>query len=505
MHSLQLNGQTFQWIFLRAEVRFPILGIDFLRHFDLLVDVAKEQLIPRLSLRPAAPPPPRRPELYATCGTASSIAPPAAASSPPPSHSPPSWADILAEFPSVTKSFADSSPPTHGVEHQIITEGRPATAKFRRLDAAKLAAAKEEFNKMLAAGIIRRSSSQWSSPLHMVRKKDSGWRPCGDYRRLNIITKEDKYPLPNMGDLSSRLDGCHIFSKLDLQKGYLQVPVADRDIPKTAIITPFGLFEFLRLPFGLRNAEMTFQRLMDNVFFYLPCVFIYLDDLLIASRTEEEHREALREVLRRLAANGLLLNVEKCELGQRSVNFLGHVVSAAGVAPLPDRVAAICTFPRPQTVEQLQAFLGLLNFYRRFVPAAAQILRPLTDALGGGPRGKAAVTWSEEMSAAFQAARESLADTALLDHPAAAAELALVTDASASHVGAVLQQRRRGQSWRPIGFYSKKLSQAEAKYSAFDRELLAVYSAIIHFQHLVEGRNFAVFTDHKPLVGAVAR
>jgi Reverse transcriptase (RNA-dependent DNA polymerase)/RNase H-like domain found in reverse transcriptase len=263
-------------------------------------------------------------------------------------------------------------------------------------------------------------------------------------------------PLPNMGDLSSRLDGCRIFSKLDLQKGYLQVPVTAKDIPKTAIITPFGLFEFLRMPFGLRNTSMTFQRLMDNVFFDLPCVFIYLDDLLIASRTEEEHREALREVLRRLAANGLLLNVEKCELGQRSVNFLGHVVSAASVTPLQDRVAAIRTFQQPQTVEQLQAFLGLLNFYRRFLPAAAQILQLLTDALGGGPRGKVAVTWNEEMTAAFQAARESLADTALLDHPAAA-ELALVTDASASHVGAVLQQRRRGQSWRPIGFYSKKL------------------------------------------------
>jgi RNase H-like domain found in reverse transcriptase len=191
--------------------------------------------------------------------------------------------------------------------------------------------------------------------------------------------------------------------------------------------------------------------------------------------------------------------------GQRSFNFLGHVVSAACVAPLPDRVAAICAFPRPQTVEQLQAFLGFLNFYPRFVPAAAQILRPLMDTLGGGPRGKAVVTWNEERTAAFQAARESLADTALLDHPAAAAELVLVTDASASHVGAVLQQRQRGQSWRPIGFYSKKLSQAEAKYSAFDRELLAVYSAIIHFQHLVEGQNFAVLTDHKPLIGVVAR
>jgi Reverse transcriptase (RNA-dependent DNA polymerase) len=180
--------------------------------------------------------------------------------------------------------------PAHGVEHHIETTGRPATAKFRRLDATKLAAAKAEFHKMLAAGIVRRSSSQWSSPLHMVRKKDGGWRPCGDNRRLNLATKDDRYPLPNIGDLTSRLDGCSFFTKLDLQKGYLQVPVTAADIAKTAIITPFGLFEFNRMPFGLRNAGMTFQRLMDKIFFDLPCVFIYLDDLLIASRTAEDHR-----------------------------------------------------------------------------------------------------------------------------------------------------------------------------------------------------------------------
>jgi hypothetical protein len=223
--------------------------------------------------------------------------------------------------------------------------------KFRRLDNSKLAAAKEEFNKMLQAGIIRRSSSQWSSPLHMVRKKDGGWRPCGDYRRLNLVTKEDKYPLPNMGDLSGRLDGCMIFSKLDLRKGYLQVPVAAADIAKTAITTPFGLFEFTRMPFGLRNAGMTFQRLMDNIFFDLPAVFGYLDDLLIGSRSAAEHRRHLREVLDRLQANGLILNTEKCEWGLKKVDFLGHTVSAAGIAPLPDRVAAIREFSPPQTVE----------------------------------------------------------------------------------------------------------------------------------------------------------
>jgi cleavage and polyadenylation specificity factor subunit 1 len=143
---------------------------------------------------------------------------------------------------------------------------------------------------MLDAGIIRRSASAWSSPLHMVAKKDGSWRPCGDFRLLNVLTSEDKYPLPNMADLSSRLDGCTVFSKLDLQKGYLQVPVAATDVCKTAIITPFGLFEFLRMPFGLKNASMTFQRMMDRIFFDLPCVFIYLDDLLVASRDFADHR-----------------------------------------------------------------------------------------------------------------------------------------------------------------------------------------------------------------------
>jgi cleavage and polyadenylation specificity factor subunit 1 len=176
----------------------------------------------------------------------------------------------LSEFPSITQPFDVQSSPSHGVQHAIVTNGRPTTAKFRRLDPVRLAAAKSEFQKMLEAGVVRRSGSCWSSPLHMVQKKGGGWRPCGDFWRLNNATTDDKYPLPNMGDLSSRLDGCVIFSKLDLQKGYFQVPVAPEDVHKTAIITPFGLFEFLRMPFGLKNAGMTFQRLMDKIFSTFP-------------------------------------------------------------------------------------------------------------------------------------------------------------------------------------------------------------------------------------------
>jgi hypothetical protein len=175
------------------------------------------------------------------------------------------------------------------VQHVIRTVEQPATAKFRRLDPARLAA-------MLDEGVIRRSSSQWSSPLHMVRKKDGSWRPCGDYGQLNLQTVEDKYPLPNMADLAARLDGCNFFSKLDLRKGYLQVPVAATDIPKTAIITPFGLFKFLRMPFGLRNAGMTFQRLMDSLLGNLPFAFMYLDNILVASPSAADHQRHLAAV-----------------------------------------------------------------------------------------------------------------------------------------------------------------------------------------------------------------
>jgi transposase InsO family protein len=259
------------------------------------------------------------------------------------------------------------------------------------------------------------------------------------------------------------------------------------------------------MPFGLKNAGMTFQRLMDKIFFDIPFAFIYLDDLLVASKSPEEHHIHLREVFHRLHTNGLVLNLDKCLFGQQTIEFLGHNVSAAGVSPLPGRVAAIQSFPQPNTVRELQAFLGLFNFYRRFIPKAAAIVKPLTDALRGNLPGSSRVAWSAAMLAAFKAARAALADSALLDHPAAAAAVSLVTDASASHVGAVLQQKRPGQGWKPLGFFSQKLSATEQRYSAFDRELLAVHSSILHFRHLLEGRQFTVFTDHLPLVGALAR
>jgi hypothetical protein len=200
-----------------------------------------------------------------------------------------------------------------------------------------------------------------------------------------------------------------------------------------------------------------------------------------------------------------VINPDKCLLACKSIDFLGHCLSASGIAPLPSRVQAIADFPRQAMVKQLQAFLGLFNFYRHFIPAAAKLVLPLTRSLRGGPKGTTPLAWSPAMAAAFQAARVALSSSAVLAHPVAGAELSLVTDASATHVGAVVQQRRRGQAWQPLGFFSAQLNKAEINYSAFNRELLAVVAAIRHFRYILEGRNFVVFTDHKPLVGALHR
>ena len=178
----------------------------------------------------------------------------------------------------------------HRVEHHIETDGRPVAARYRRLDAAKLKAAQADFREMERQGVIRQSSSNWASPLHLVKKADGTWRPCGDFRQLNIQSKPDRYSCPNIGDLSAKLAGCHVFSKLDLRKGYHQVPVREADIHKTAVVTPFGLFEFLRMPFGLRNAGQTFQRMMDEILAGLDYCFVYYDDILVGSRSVEEHR-----------------------------------------------------------------------------------------------------------------------------------------------------------------------------------------------------------------------
>ena len=330
--------------------------------------------------------------------------------------------------------------------------------------------------------------------------------PKKDFRRLNMVTEPDRNLLPNMLDFADWLSGCTVFSKIDLRKGYWQVPVHSNDISKTAVITPFGLYEFLRMAFGLRNAGASFQRMMDRVICWLTFVYCYLDDLRVASRSPEEHVQHLRILFQRLQEFGLVINLEKCSFHVSEIEFLGHHVSARGALPLSSNVEAVQKFPEPATVKDMQVFLGMVNFYRRFVPKAACMLLPLTICLRGGLLPNSGLSWTPEMTRAFQEAKSALTSATWLQHPHPEARVALHVDATASHMGAVLQQQEPGsQRWCPLGFFSKKLSPSQVKWSAFDHELWACFSGIRHFRFILEGRSFTIFTDHKPLTFALSR
>lgn len=409
------------------------------------------------------------------------------------------FADLLKSFPTLTQPYSASMPAKHHVTHHIETTGPPVHAKSRRLAPDRYKSAKAEFESLLNQGIIRPSSSNWSSALHIVPKKTGEIRPCGDYRALNSRTLEDRYPVPNIQEFTSQLSGSTVFSRIDLVKAFHQIPVHPDDIPKTAIITPFGLFEYVRMPFGLRNAAQTFQRFIDEVLRGLPFCFAYIDDLLIASPDEATHRHHLHEVLQRLQEYGIQINTDKSELGATSLEFLGHTVSSAGIAPLPSKCESIQQFPKPTTQRQLKEFLGMLNYYNRFIPHCSLLLQPLYAMIKPCKRGQSVtLNWTTDAEETFLAAKQALCDATTLGFPSPNAETSIATDASSIGVGAVLQQKI-GESWKPIAFYSKKLTPAEAKYSAYDRELLGIFKAVKRFRYFVEGRSFHILTDHKPL------
>ena len=234
----------------------------------------------------------------------------------------------------------------------------------------------------------------------------------------------------------------------------------------------------------------------------LPFVFVYLDNILVASYTEKDHLRDVRDVLLRLREFGLVINPDKSSFCLPSVDFLGHHVTAVAITPLQKHTDAINSFATPTSKKDVQRFLGLINFYRRFLPKIAAILKPLTDALRGPQRTK--LQWTEECNSAFIKAKEQLTSKTQLFHPDPKAAISVAVDASDDHVGAVFQQRANND-FQPLAFFSRKLTSAQTKYSAFDRELLAAHSAVRHWRHLLEGRRFQLMTDHKPLVAALHR
>ncbi|UYV66485.1 hypothetical protein LAZ67_4001849 [Cordylochernes scorpioides] len=474
--------RDFKWRFIIADTNKAILGADFMEHFGIIPDIKGKFIIDSLTkLRKRA-----------SITNFNSLSPKCSINSYEDK-----FLNILSHYPSLTKPPSYSTPVKHSVTHHITTKGKPTFFKPRRLNPEKFKIAKSEFEHMMELGLCKRGDGAWASPLHLVPKKNSiDWRPCGDYRRLNAVTQPDCYP-------HSAHSGFHpkpSWLKIDLVKAYHHIPINQEDIPKTAITTPFGLFEFTRMNFGLKNASQTFQRFMDEVTKGLDFVFVYIDDVLIASKNENDHIQHLHTIFKRLSDHGLTVNISKSVFGKPSLEFLGHIIDNKGIKPLPEKIRIVKDFPQPNSTRQLQRFIGLVNFYHRFIKNSSHILAPLYSLLKTKSP-NASLNWTSDTLEAFQNIKNALAENTLLNYPQPNSTLSVLVDASNVAVGGVLQQLN-DTAWEPISFFSKKLSPAETKYSAFDRELLAAFLSVKHFSYFLDGKTFMLFTDHKPLTYA---
>ena len=352
--------------------------------------------------------------------------------------------------------------------------------------------------KLVELGIVVPSQSPWASPVVPVPKQDGSVRVCIDYRRLNEVTVGDPYYMITLDEILERVGGNRAISKLDLAKGFYQIEVEPESVQKTAFITPFGKFEFRRMPFGLKNAPAIFQRCMEVVLsecymFAAP----YIDDIIVFSESGALHAQHLRKVFEALRHHGLTVKLTKCEFGRNKVEYLGHIIGDGELAVPSHRAAAMAEFLQPKTKKQLRSLLGAASYYRRFVKGFASLSSILSPATSKSA--PSVVGWTEERLEAFHCIKICLVNVCALTIPSQEDVFVLHTDASGAGIGATLNVVRDGEE-RPAAYFSRQLQGAQKNYSATELEGLAIFKAVHFFAHFLYGRRFSVVTDHKALV-----
>ncbi|KAL0539655.1 hypothetical protein IC582_023871 [Cucumis melo] len=378
---------------------------------------------------------------------------------------------VVRDYPDVFPEELPGLPPH--IEVQFAIELEPGTVPISRapyrMAPAELKELKVQLQELLDKGFIRPSVSPWGAPVLFVKKKDGSMRLCIDYRELNKVTVKNRYPLPRIDDLFDQLQGATMFSKIDLRSGYHQLRIKDGDVPKTAFRSRYGHYEFIVMSFGLTNAPAVFMDLMNRVFreFLDTFVIVFIDDILIYSKTEAKHEEHLR-----------------------MVSFLGHVVSKAEVSVDPAKIEAVTGWTRPSTVSEVRSFLGLAGYYRRFVENFSRIATPLTQLTRKG----APFVWSKACKDSFQNLKQKLVTAPVLTVPDGSGSFVIYSDASKKGMGCVLMQQGK-----VVAYASRQLKSHEQNYLTHDLELAAVVFALKIWRHYLYGEKIQIFTDHKSL------
>lgn len=402
---------------------------------------------------------------------------------------------VLNEFQDVWPDDLPELPPDRDTPPviELVPGAKPVFRRRGRYTQAELEEMRKQIEAGIAAGRIRISHSPWGAPVLFVPKKTGrGLRMCVDYRGLNQVTVKNRYPLPRIDDLMDQLSGAKFFSSLDLLHGYYQLGLKEEEIPKTAFITPFGLYEYTVMPFGLTNAPSVFQAYMNKILqpYLYRFVLVYLDDILIYSRTKEEHISHIRQVLQTLRDNKLYVCREKSHFLLKELDFLGHIVTPTGIKPDPKKVEPILKLERPTDVTEIQSFCGLLNYFRKYIPRLSLTLKPLSDLTKKNSNG----IWTDECQKAFEEAKELLAHAATLAIPDFTKPFDIISDASDHHVGGILVQ-----SHKPIAFESRLLNDTEQRWPTHDKELFALVHCCRKWRPYIEGSTVTCYTDHSPL------